>query len=298
MRFLSFANNEEDAEKAAKLKEAAAKIEKAMAKEKVLSELIDYKEEHQSEQEIDPANDTRSLYERLQEQRNKKKEDLEESKKLSNWIAQLDDDDVEYLNEVAKKKQEDELRRKLEMQDALEAKKRIDEQKMLAEERKMRESLLGKSPQTTKTKSRLSALIKMKPKAKTNDLAGHHSTNTAADQTDKSSTSKQLSSSSAEAKPSQSTTPQETPQDRAIDSSTKTTQDQTNKDKPVKKEDRDEPSHEAPQCTCSKDVMTSIGVLPSLPIIRDNRDSSDQDSDCSDDNLYGRLVPRSRKRRK
>lgn len=171
MRFLSFANDKEDAEKEAKLKEAALRIEQAIERQKSVSELIDYKPP--SEQEIDPANDTRSLYERLLEQRNKKQEAFDESQKLSNLVTKLDEDEVDYFNDLAKKKREEETRKRLEVYDVLEEKKRNSGRKLIEEEKKLKQSYLGLRPSSTtitKTtannslKSKLSARLKVKPK--------------------------------------------------------------------------------------------------------------------------------------
>lgn len=171
IRFLSFSNTEEDAEKETKLREAAAKIEQAIAKEKALNELVDYHEPKTEEEPLDPANDTRPLYERLQEQKNKKQEAIEESQKLSNMITKLDEDDANYLNEVAKNRREEELKKRLEVYDAMEMKKRHDEQRVLEEEKKLKESLLGSglnrhSGTSSINKSKLSLAIKVKPKPK------------------------------------------------------------------------------------------------------------------------------------
>lgn len=170
IRFLNFSNTEEDAEKAAKLKEAAAKIEEAIARQKAVSELIDYNEKEAEAEPFDPANDTRPLYERLQEQRNKKKEMIEESQKLSNMVTKLDEDDANYLNEVVKNKREEELKKRLEVYDAMETKKRLDEQRVLEEEKRLKESLLAsglnRRNNNTHNKSKLSLSIKVKPKPK------------------------------------------------------------------------------------------------------------------------------------
>lgn len=285
MRFLSFANNEEDAEKESKLKEAAAKIEEAMARQRALGELVDVKEEQLIDQEIDPSQDTRSLYERLQEQRDKKKESHEEAQKPSNWVTKLDDDDIEYLDEVARKKRDDELRRKLEIQDAFDAKKRLDEQKMLDEQRRMKESLLGKFNQTEKAssanKSRLSSLIKIKSRVKSRDL-------TAATKSDLPSTEGK-SSRMGQSSSASSSQPKESPSKIPNRSEAETCND-----KPA---DETGPA-QTNSCSCPKNVMTSIGILPSLPTIKDCRNSSDKESDCSDDEIDGRLVPHRHKRRK
>lgn len=170
IRFLNFSNTEKDAEKTAKLKEAAAKIEQAIAREKAVSELIDYQEKEPEAEPFDPANDTRPLYERLQEQKNKKKEMIEESQKLSNMVTKLDEDDANYLSEVVKNKREEELKKRLEVYDAMETKKRLDEQRVLEEEKRLKESLLvsglNRRNGSLHNKSKLSLSIKVRPKPK------------------------------------------------------------------------------------------------------------------------------------
>jgi len=179
IKFLSFTKDGSDAEKTEKLQAAAAKIEKAIARQKALNELVDYKApEIEDQSQIDPNDDNRSLYERLQEQRDKKKEALEESKRLSNLITKLDEEDVGHLNEVSRLRQEEELKRRLEVHDALEAKKNLKRQKILETERQMKESLLGAKFQSAastsrssfkkdnKAKSKLLSSIKIRPRAK------------------------------------------------------------------------------------------------------------------------------------
>lgn len=170
IRFLNFSNTEEDAEKAAKLKEAAAKIEEAIAREKAVSELVDYHEKESGSEPFDPATDTRPLYERLQEQKNKKKQLIEESQKLSNMVTKLDEDDANYLSEVVKSKREEELKKRLEVYDAMETKKRLDEQRILEEEKRLKESLLvsglNRRNNSTHNKSKLSLSIKVRPRPK------------------------------------------------------------------------------------------------------------------------------------
>lgn len=171
IRFLNFSNTEEDAEKEAKLREAASKIEQAVARDKSLSELIDYHEPEPEEGSFDLTTDTRSLYERLQEQKNKKQEAFEESQKLSNMVTKLDEDDANYLNEVAKNKREEELKKRLEVYDAMETKKRVDEQRVLEEEKKLKKSLLDsglnrRSSTSSVRKPKLSLAIKVRPKPK------------------------------------------------------------------------------------------------------------------------------------
>lgn len=58
--------------------------------------------------------DPRSLYERLQEQKNKRDMEYEEAHKLKNMIKGLDDDEVEFLDSVDRTKLEAERRKNME----------------------------------------------------------------------------------------------------------------------------------------------------------------------------------------
>ncbi|XP_029038878.1 PSME3-interacting protein isoform X1 [Osmia bicornis bicornis] len=58
--------------------------------------------------------DPRSLYERLQEQKNKRDSEYEEAHKLKNMIKGLDDDEVEFLDLVDRTKLEEERKKNLE----------------------------------------------------------------------------------------------------------------------------------------------------------------------------------------
>ncbi|XP_066588722.1 PSME3-interacting protein isoform X2 [Prorops nasuta] len=60
------------------------------------------------------AYDTRSLYERLQEQKNKNDAEYEEAHKLKNMIKGLDDDEVDFLDLVDRTKLEEERKKNLE----------------------------------------------------------------------------------------------------------------------------------------------------------------------------------------
>lgn len=179
IRFLQFTNNKEDAEREARLKEAASSIEKAIKNDKNLNDLIDY--QPPDEAQFDPSQDVRPLHERLSEQKKKKLDEIEESQKMSNAISKLDEEDVQYLNEVAKSQREEEVKKRLEIYDLLEEKKRLDEKRLLEAEQKTKESLtnhthLAKksaSPSTSKgsqsLKAKLGNKIKVKPKLKTCD---------------------------------------------------------------------------------------------------------------------------------
>ncbi|XP_071639424.1 PSME3-interacting protein isoform X2 [Temnothorax longispinosus] len=78
--------------------------------------------------------DPRSLYERLQEQKNKRDIEYEEAHKLKNMIKGLDDDEVEFLDLVDRKKMEEERKKNLEeekeMRDFKAAVASLQEQKL------------------------------------------------------------------------------------------------------------------------------------------------------------------------
>ncbi|XP_063987314.1 PSME3-interacting protein [Diachasmimorpha longicaudata] len=63
--------------------------------------------------------DHRSLYDRLQEQKNKKDMEYEEAHKLKNMIKGLDDDEVEFLDLVDRTKLEEERKKHLEEQEEM-----------------------------------------------------------------------------------------------------------------------------------------------------------------------------------
>lgn len=314
IRFLSFANDKEDAEKEAKLKEAAAKIELAVARQKAMDELVDYKPPSAEDQAvIDPVNDTRPLYERLLEQRNKKKEALEESQKLSNLITKLDEEDVSHLNQIAKARREEELRKRLEILDALEAKKRIDEQKLEEEKTRMKELLLGTSAapmadgsfKNKSLKSKLASLIKMKPREKP---IPSQSSPRREDQQNSSNPVKPMDMIPKKQQPQQQPTAVSTtkrPNQEILSERAKkrpATSVHCDMDDEVPTTTKDDPSiygvkADNVDCNCPKDVSTIVGVLPSLPIrLNDLKDDSSgkSDTDSDDDELYLRLVPKVR----
>lgn len=287
MRFLSFANNKEDAEKEAKLREAALKIEQAISKQKALSELVDYVPSAEKP-ETDPANDTRSLYDRLQEQKNKKKEALEESQKLSNLVTRLDEEDVSYLEEVARNKREKEIKKRLEVHDALESKKRLDEKKMLEEEKRLKESLIGSHSPAKKSlaKTKLPLSIRMKPKGSTQSIAEN--------------SEQKLVDKDEPTEPSQSTQGNFDHKTSENNSKRESRDEDNNEMQPKRQRiddvgrgpDKNNPFHsndEEPECSCSpKNIMKCIGILPSLPIVGKLDDSSD--SEGSNDDLEGRIT--------
>lgn len=299
MRFLSFSNDKEDAEKEAKLKEAASKIEQAIAREKALGELIDYQVPAE-ENNVDASNDTRPLYERLLEQKNKKKEVFEESQKLSNFVTKLDEEDVNYLNQVAKNQHEEELKKRLEVYDVLETKKRLDEQKALDEERRKKEFLLGSTltRKSSPIKSRLSSMIKIKPKGKTTACEGAQGSEKGSKGPDQKAEGKDLSHEGSNKRLNEAT-PNDQPERAIKKQSVATPNDDVSSVKQEKQiknhgdpDGHREDNHQEPRdCSCPKDVMKCIGVLPSLPQDRSKIGSSDE-SDHSDDDFNQRLVPR------
>lgn len=278
VRFLSFANDREDAEKKARLEEAASKIEQAIAKEKSLAELVDYVPPPVSDETIDPINDTRPLYERLLEQQNKKKEALEESQKLSNCIARLDEDDIDHLNELSKQKREEEIQKRLQVYDLLEEQKARQEQKLLEEEKQRKESLLGfKKNQDTSSasstlRSKFSLKLKMKPKfnkekAQENTLAKRKSSDET--QNEEGASSNEKDSKKIKIEEAKHIGPSD---DRA--------------------------NNVSDDCCCAeKGVTKCIGILPSLPIVTRQLDEDDEeDSDHSDDDLNDRILFKVRRR--
>lgn len=286
IKFLSFSNDKEDAEQKLKLKEAAAKIEQAIAREKSHSELIDYQgSSYDDQSENDLANDTRSLFERLQEEKNKKKEAVDESQKLSNLVTTLDEDDINYLNEVEKNKREEEIKKRLEVYDALEAKKRLKEEKLQDEEQKMKASLTSpifgsqKLTPTSSFKSRLSNL-KVKPKMKPKEPKRPDEL-PAQQQTTEHPTRNKDNLGSID----------DIQKNLTSDKKRIKTQDASSEKKP------DTNTDSRLKCPCeSTNVMRCVGILPSLPIVKKFPDS-DEESDNSDDDLNGRIVPRIRVRK-
>lgn len=306
IRFLTFANDKEDAEKKAKLEEAALRIEQAIAREKSLGELIDYKPP-ENDDTNDLANDTRPLYERLLEQKNRKQEAMEESKKLSNLVTKLDEDDANYLNEVAKSRREEELRKRLEVYDAVEQKKRLDEERNLDAEKKLKESLVSLNDKpcnksSSSIRSKLSSMIKVKPRIKesTGEITGSlvpadleecssdkGEQLTDSDRQTRSSTRSSSSATKNEGKSKSNPAPEEAGQSRK-----RQKVDTTRKDEDEEDERDQDPLETHAICCCrSNQVMKCIGILPSLPIVEKFYDSSD-DSEKSDDELGSRIVPR------
>lgn len=277
IRFLSFANDKEDSEKEAKLREAASKIEQAISKQKNLSELVDYVP-ISDDPEIDPANDTRSLYDRLQEQKNKKKEAKEDSQRLSNLITKLDEDDARYLNEVARAKQEEEIKKRLEVYDALEGRKRANEKKMLEEEQRMKKALIGSHPQTkiSPMKSKLALSFKVKPKQ----------TSIQEPESQPAHKDGPIESSRSTGGSAEQSNPSASRRESRFEDSEQRESKRRRKDDLGKGSDEDnssQPGEERLECLCSpENIMKCIGILPSLPIVQKFNDSSDSD-DSNDD---------------
>lgn len=103
------------------------------------------------EEEYDP----RTLYERLKEQRDKKQEDFEESRKLKHCIKVLDNDEVEFLSKVDEQKLKEMLEKQEEEKQAIEEfRKQVADQTQVEQEKKIGEftrSLFSKqSPSSSK----------------------------------------------------------------------------------------------------------------------------------------------------
>lgn len=294
VRFLAFADDKEDAEKVAKLREAAARIEQSITREKALNELVDYQPSDGSSQAlINPLEDSRPLYERLLEQRNKKKDEIDESHKLSNLVTKLEEDEVIYLNEVARAKREEEIKKQLEIHDALEAKKRLQMQKMVEQEKRRKEAFmkLGShsaaiggativKAQDKHSKSKLSSLIRVKPRNKMPDKLPDEDPGVSKDCDSHVHTKKRPND------------------DIDQDLVRKKLDQKADLDADRKDAGTDEIHHRTSvtaDITKSRpfNVMTSIGVLPSTPTIyiEPKSDSLTSDSD-DDDELQSRLVPR------
>lgn len=287
IRFLTFSNDNEDAEKLAKLKEAACKIEEAIAREKSISELVDYVPVE--EPELDIANDTRPLYERLLDQRKKKEDALEESQKLSNLVTKLDEDDATYLNQVAKDKQEDELKKRLEVYDALEGKRRFREKTALEEEVKMKAALVNSkiSPkiQNSSIKDRLSSLIKIRPKSQESKFTHSNETQTATGRQTRQSTAR-LSKQKTNDTNSSTNSNSNSVEDR--DKKRLKTSDDEKRGKEEKQKDDEKKTEEtlSQECNCNQvKVMRCIGILPSLPIVARDHDSSESEQSEEDELL-------------
>lgn len=277
MRFLSFANDKEDAEKDAKLREIASKLEDAVTKRKANDELIDYVPS--TEDAIDLANDSRTLYERLQEQKTKKQEQVEEAQKLSNWVPSYDDDDIEYLNELERKKKEAELTKRLQEYDAMEQRKIQNEKKMELEEERVKESLAKKAKfqsKNTSIKNKLSTLIKVKPKSVISFKGMGNQE-------------------SEEKRPKIQDEHLNEPSQKTISKSETDAQTQE-KPEAAKTDSIPNPGMTTSDLVNPSQVMKCIGVLPSLPIVKRFHTSSDESN--SDDDLEARIVPRIRVRKR
>ncbi|XP_038070412.1 PSME3-interacting protein-like [Patiria miniata] len=97
------------------------------------------------EEEVDP----RSLYEKLQEQKDKKQSDFEEQFKFKNMVRGIDEDESKFLDEVADRQMEIETKRWREEKDMLEEMKEYTERVVPAAEPNVK--LTNKTQPTEKT---------------------------------------------------------------------------------------------------------------------------------------------------
>lgn len=294
-KFLTFVDYKQDAEQLAKLKDAARKIEQAIAREKFVSELVDYvPAQDQAEQQLDPS--SLSLYERLEEVKKVKRDAIEESQKLTNYVASLDDEDVSYLNEVERVEREKKLSKRIELNDAIEniKKSSAPNSAEVAELKLKKELTESKLEDYHKKKSsikeRLATLLKVKP---TKTKGSHPSdketknVNEAISQASKSSDQHHMKtrSSTATAQDSSDMAPSTNEGQLSKRKRESTSEDEDNNKKRGKKED-DECTPEVSKKPIQSQVMRCLGILPSCPIAFKGL-SDDSDSDTSKDELDG-----------
>ncbi|KAJ6220462.1 hypothetical protein RDWZM_006274 [Blomia tropicalis] len=138
------------------------------------------------EEEYDP----RTLYQRLQEQKMKKQEEFEESKKLKNLIKGLDNDEIEFLHaidnsrvEMENKKYQEELlaieecKREMTNLSADEQEKRLLEFKRELFQNRNK-SVTGQTKRKASQAELLSKMIKRKPNANNQSLEDKTTLNT------------------------------------------------------------------------------------------------------------------------
>ena len=116
------------------------------------------------------AYDPRTLYERLKEQKDKKQEEYEESKKLKNFVKGLEDDEVEFLQNVDEQKAILENQKYEEEMNALEEFKKTktnkiteDQDQLINDAKKEVFGSTSSSKKATSQTSKLSKMIKRKP---------------------------------------------------------------------------------------------------------------------------------------
>lgn len=134
----------------------------------------------QPEEAPEEPYDGRSLFDRLKEQKDKKDHDFEESRKFKNMIRGLDDDDIDHLDLVDKKRMEEEkLQRQEELKELREYREKVAAIQEENEDKKL-QLIAGKSQKLTdkpkeiskpsiSQKSILSAAIKRKSQSSDNE---------------------------------------------------------------------------------------------------------------------------------
>ncbi|XP_023217057.1 protein FAM192A-like [Centruroides sculpturatus] len=241
------------------------------------------------EEEYDP----KSLYERLQEQKDKKQAEYEEAHRLKNLIRGLDDDEVAFLELVDKTKMEIESKRlKEDMKEIQEYRKAVASLSDEAESTKLKEIkklVSGQSSSgSSKRQTDLSKAIKRKG-------------------TENASQAKKLKTDETEQKDEKDVTPEQTTSSTK-DADSSTVEDATESSFNTRNEENAEESvaskpnngyntKPTEQYTITSSLR-SIGILPGLGAYSDSSDSDkssssdiDQDNVCYD--LVGRRLLRS-----
>ena len=125
----------------------------------------------------EPVYDPRTLYERLKEQKDKKQEEYEESKKLKNFVKGLEDDEVEFLQNIDEQKAVLEHRKYEEEMKTLEEFKKTKTNKVTEDQdnlmNEVKREVLLSSSSTKKISShadKLSKLIKRKVPSSSNSI--------------------------------------------------------------------------------------------------------------------------------
>lgn len=222
----------------------------------------------------EPPHDPRSLYDRLQEQRNKKQEEYDEAHKFKNMVRGLEDDEVDFLELVDRTKLQEEIRVRTEENTAIaEYRRKVSAmQKNIAEEEiraEIKAAEARKSAGTGKRQpSHLSLLAgAIKRKSSEEDRAGDVPT---------ASHSKRLKSDSDKESP--------------VEDSTATLQ----ADSPAPAGQEHPAPHVAPaNCVAApKSGLQCIAVLPGLGVYTDSSDSDNNvDSDSDEDEDVQSQVP-------
>ncbi|XP_011313951.1 protein FAM192A [Fopius arisanus] len=217
--------------------------------------------------------DHRSLYDRLQEQKNKKDMEYEEAHKLKNMIKGLDDDEVEFLDLVDRTKLEEERKKHLEeekeMRDfkarvACFQEKSLDEKlkQELKKPQSTNKNISGGSARNSQHRLLAGVVVKKQDKSPPGDSKG---------------TKRKLSDSEENSKLPETSKPSILPESTVNISKVPRNETKVS-------EERHNPS-----------ALKCIGILPGLGSYDDSSDSDSSDSDHEHDHvqydLLGRTIP-------